>query len=132
AVGGSKRARRGLCKALNLPQDCWEGRGLERYRLYLYDEGVAVEPQSPSLGKRKRGRRGFKMEARSEAIERKGKISPAQALRKRIASFSTGVAIGSERFVKRMASRYQDEMGRKKLPKSHQDPGAGGFYVMRE
>jgi REP element-mobilizing transposase RayT len=132
AVGGSKRARRGLCKALNLPQDCWEGRGLERYRLYLYDEGVAVEPQSPSLGKRKRGRRGFKIEARREAIERKGKISPAQALRKRIASFSTGVAIGSERFVKRMASRYQDEMGRKKLPKSHQDPGVGGFYVMRE
>jgi hypothetical protein len=42
------------------------------------------------------------------------------------------VAIGSERFVKRMASRYQDEMGRKKLPKSHQDPGVGGFYVMRE
>jgi hypothetical protein len=72
------------------------------------------------------------MEVRREAIERKGKISPAQALRKRIKSFSTGVAIGSEGFVKRVAPRYQDEMGRKKVPKSHQDSGVGGFYVMRK
>jgi len=59
------------------------------------DEGVSVAPQSSSLGKGKRGRRELKIGARTEVIERQGEISPAQALRKQIASFSTGVAVDS-------------------------------------
>ncbi|MFT6179646.1 MAG: putative transposase [Paracoccaceae bacterium] len=51
AAGGSKRARRGLCKAWNLPRDCWEGRGVARYRIFLFDEGFSVEPESPSFTK---------------------------------------------------------------------------------
>ncbi len=103
------------------------------YRLYLFDEGLSVAPESLSLGKGVRKRRGIKMEARSKVIEQKGDISPAQALRKRVASFSNGVAIGGERFVKMVAARYRKEMGRKK----EQSPevissGGGGFYVMRE
>jgi hypothetical protein len=53
-------------------------------------------------------------------------------LRKRVASFSNGVAIGSESFVRGVASRYQEEMRRLKEPKTRQDSGGGGFYVMRE
>ncbi|MDB2673547.1 hypothetical protein N9Y81_01195 [Akkermansiaceae bacterium] len=132
ATGGSKRARRGLCKALNLPQNSWEGRGLERYRLFLFDEGLALEPESRSLGKGKRKKRGIKMESRTKVVEEEGKISRAQMLRKRVASFSNGVAIGSESFVRGVASRYQEEMRRLKEPKTRQDSGGGGFYVMRE
>jgi hypothetical protein len=51
AAGGSKRARRGLCKALNLPQGSWESRGLARYRLFLFDEGLSMEPESKSLAR---------------------------------------------------------------------------------
>ena len=38
AAGGSKRTRRGLCKALNLPRDAWEGRGMAWYRLFYEGE----------------------------------------------------------------------------------------------
>ncbi len=133
AAGGSRRARRGLCKALNLPQDCWEGRGLARYRLFLYDEGLSVEAKSDSLGKGRKKRRGFKLEVRTKVVGQRGKVSPVQNLRKRVASFSTGVAIGGEDFVKGMAARYQEAMGRKneRSPRPVTD-GEGGFYVMRE
>jgi len=132
AAGGSKRARRGLCKALNLPQGTWESRGLQRYRLFLFDEGLAVEPESSSLGKGKKRRRGIKMEARTKVIQQKGEITPAQAVGKRVSSFTNGVALGSEKFVRRLASRYREEMGRKKKRKPKARFGTGGFFVMRE
>ena len=133
AAGGSKRARRGLCKALNLPQDSWEGRGLARYRLFLFDEGFAVESESSSLGRGKRTRKGIKLEARVEVIDQEGEFTPREALRKRVASFTTGVAIGGEDFVKGVAARYKEALGRKKArsPRSVQG-GESGFYVMRE
>ena len=135
AAGGSKRARRGLCQALNLPQDSWEGRGMARYRLFLFDEGVSVDGESSSLGKGKgkRKRRGIKMEARTKVIERKGEITPAQALQKRVGSFTTGIAVGGEGFVKGVASRYQEAMGRKKrrIPRCLSGE-RGGFFVMKE
>lgn len=132
ASGGSKRARRGLCKALNLPQDSWESRGLPRYRLFLFDEGLSVEPESPSLGKGKRRRRGVALEARLKVIETGGEITPALALRKRISSFSNGVAVGSEDFVRRFARRYQADFQRKKQRQPKADPGIGGLFVLRE
>jgi REP element-mobilizing transposase RayT len=133
ATGGSKRARRGLCKALNLPQDSWEGRGLQRYRLFLYDEGLAVEPESSSLGSEKRMRRGVNKIARTKVIEEKGEICPAQALRKRVASFSNGVALGSKEFVRRVALKYQKEMGRRKARNPRPIvQGDGRFFVMKE
>ncbi len=133
AAGGSKRARRGLCKALNLPQDSWEGRGLERYRLYLFDEGLSVEWESGSLGKGTRKRRGIKMEARTKVIDRKGAVTPRQALQKRVASFTMGVAIGGEDFVKGVASRYRKAMGRKKerIPRAISGR-EGRLFVMKE
>jgi len=132
ASGGSRRARRGLCKALNLPQDSWEGCALPRYRLFLFDEGLAVEPKSKSLGAGKRKRRGVSPEARGKAIEGKGEISPSLALRKRVSAFSNGVAIGGEVFVKTMTARYQLSMDRKRERIPKHVGGTGGFFVMRE
>ena len=132
ASGGSRRARRGLCKALNLPQHLWEERGLPRYRLFLYDEGLTVEPESPSHGKGERQRRGMTMEARTEVLAQKGKVTTAQALSQRVASFSSGMAIGSEEFVKRMAARYRADMGRKRERKPQEESGGAGIFVMRK
>ena len=133
AAGGSRRARRGLCKALNLPQDLWEGRGMARYRLFLFDEGLSVEAETPSLGRGKQKRGGIKMEARMKVVEERGKVSPGQNLRKRVASFSLEVAIGNEDFVKGVAARYRETLGRKKArnPRSLSG-GDGGLFVMRE
>jgi len=133
AAGGSRRARRGLCKALSLPQDLWEGRGMARYRLFLFDEGLSVEAETPSLGRGKKKRGGIKMEARMKVVEERGKVSPGQNLRKRVASFSLGVAIGNEDFVNGVAARYQEALGRKKArsPRSLSG-GDSGLFVMRE
>jgi REP element-mobilizing transposase RayT len=132
ASAGSKRARRGLCKALNLPQDSWESRGLPRYRLFLFDEGLGVESGSSSLGQGKRRRRGVSMEARTKVIEQQGEVSPAQVLRERISSFTNGVAVGSEPFVRKVALGYQLEFQRKKERVPQESPGIGGFFVMRQ
>lgn len=132
ATGGSRRARRGLCKALNLPQNSWEGRGLQRYRLFLFDEGLVIEPESTSLGKGKRKRRGVTMAARSKVVGRKGEITPAQALRKRVSSFTNGVAVGSEDFVKKVAVGYRVTFQRKRERQPQTDPRTGGFFFLRE
>jgi REP element-mobilizing transposase RayT len=132
ASAGSKRARRGLCKALNLPQDSWESRGLPRYRLFLFDEGLSVESGSSSLGQGKRRRRGVSMEARTKVMEQQGEVSPAQVLRERISSFTNGVAVGSEPFVRKVALGYQLEFQRKKERVPQESPGIGGFFVMRQ
>ena len=130
AVSGSRRARRGLCKALNLPQHLWESRGMARYRLYLFDEGVAVEPESRSLGKGRKRRGGMKLEARAKVVQERGEIGTGSDLRQRVASFSQGVAMGGEKFVKGVAARYRETLARKneRRPRSLN----GGIFVMKE
>ena len=133
AVGGSRRARRGLCKALNLPQDLWESRGMARYRLFLYDEGVEVELESQSLGEGRKRSRGLKLEARAKVVEARGEVGSRNNLRKRVASFTQGVAVGGEEFVKGVAARYRKTLARKneRRPRSL-DGGEDGIFVMRE
>ena len=132
AVGGSRRARRGLCKALSLPQEVWEARGMARYRLFLYDEGLSVEPESKSLGKGKTKRGGFTLAARTKVVARAGKLSRGQDLRKRVASFTAGVAVGGKDFVAEVATRYRGDFKRKNLrqPRPY-TRGDEGVFVMR-
>ena len=138
AGAGSRRARRGLCRALGLPQDSWESRALARYRLFLFDQGVVAEKDEPSSEKteqkkEKRGRRGFKQEARAKVRAQEGEMPLALLLRKRVATFSTGIAIGSEEFVRQLATDYRKTMSRKRerIPKAMGE-GQSNFFVMRE
>ena len=53
ATGGSKRARRGLCKVMEAPMDSWEEKrgGLtpaEAYRCWLFGEGLEVDAEKLS------------------------------------------------------------------------------------
>lgn len=131
AVGGSRRARRGLCKALNLPQDTWEARGMERYRIFLFDEGLSVsDPTRPDTERRK----GVSSEARKAVQDAKGEISGEDMMRKKLRPLRNGVAVGSEGFVREVAARYQAALGTKNRRKpKEQSGGAGGaYFVMRE
>ena len=133
AIGGSRRARRGLCQALSLPQDVWEGRGMARYRLFLYDEGLSVDPESTSFGKGKKKRAGFTMEARTKVVASGGKIIRGQNLRKRVASFTAGVAVGGKDFVAQIATRYRVDFKRKNIRKPRPySSGDEGVFVMKE
>jgi hypothetical protein len=131
AGGGSRRARRGLCKALGLPQDSWETRALARYRLLLYDRGLEVTSDSASRGKV--GRRGVTKEARKKVIAARGETSATLLLQKRISTFSNGVAIGGETFVKQVARQYCGAMRRKKEKRpKNLETTSGNFFTMRE
>lgn len=139
AATGSRRARRGLCKALRLPQDSWESRALACYRLFLYDQEVVAEtprasgPRKGRTEDEKRARRGFSQEARAKVREERGEMPVALVLRKRVATFSRGVAIGGEDFVRRMASYYREAMARKR-ERTPKEPGGGsmGFFTLRD
>ncbi len=40
ALGGSKRARKALCRVLGVAMDSWNTGGLDAYRSLLLDEGI--------------------------------------------------------------------------------------------
>lgn len=113
AMGGSKRARRGLCRVLDRPIDSWNelpkksaegcGTASELYRRWLFDEGVESE-----------GRLGVSTDA-AEAVEaRKGQLSRGELLRCRVRYFSDGVAIGSRGYVEGIFAARRDLFGPKR------------------
>jgi putative transposase len=136
AMSGSRRARRGLCKVVDVPQDAWEGLGQNRYRTWLYADGVVV-PEEHAPGSKGRKKKGFTMKQMVKVrAEQEGAVSALLLIRKRISSFSNGVAVGSEDFVKEMAARYQTSYRRlrqktgSKLGENETDKEQ--VYVMRE
>jgi len=90
ACAGSRRAKRGICKALNHPQDLWEKKTLPRYRMFLFDEGLEVEGK-PENAKR---RSGVTERARLKVQAEGGVLRRRVVLRKRISSFTNGVVYG--------------------------------------
>ncbi|MDB4673636.1 transposase [Verrucomicrobiales bacterium] len=107
ALGGSKRMRRGLCRAVGWPIDNWEtpgkraGRreksGAEFYRETLYEAGMEREADARRLKKRQ----GLKLEAVRKVIASGGELTTGQLLQHRVRWFSEGVALGSEDFLRR-------------------------------
>jgi putative transposase len=99
ACVGSRRAKRGICKALKHPQDLWEKKTLPRYRMFLFDEGLEVEG-NPEKAKR---RSGVMERARLKVQAEGGVLSGRVVLRKRISSLTNGVVYGREKFVREVA-----------------------------
>jgi putative transposase len=112
AMGGSRRAQRALCKVVDVRQDAWVGLGGRRYRNWLYVDGVVV-PEEHAPSSKGRRKKGFAMKQMVKVRqEQEGKFGPGLLLRMRVGSFSNGVALGSENFVKGVAARYQESYGR--------------------
>ena len=102
AMGGSKRARRGLNRVQQMPLDNWEtttkGRasGAERYRMLLFGKAVVKVQASTE----KVVRKGIEPAKVYEVRSSDGKLSRAEMLRCRIRYFSEGRVIGAKSFVK--------------------------------
>ncbi|WP_395741419.1 hypothetical protein [Prosthecobacter sp.] len=96
ALGGSRRAQRGLCKALGKPVDGWRSaRAAGAYRCLLHDEGREVkDAQNENVV-----RRGVTLESTRAVLAEKGRLSPAELLRLRVRYFTDGVVLGSQEFV---------------------------------
>jgi putative transposase len=130
ACAGSRRAKRGISKALSHPQDLWEKRTLPRYRIFLFDEGVEVEDERTSKKAKRRG--GVSKGARLKVQAEGGVLSGRVVLRKRISSFTNGVVYGRRKFVREVAERYREMMGQEKVRKSKKLGEGRGRFVVQE
>jgi putative transposase len=96
ALGGSRRAQRGLCKAQGKPVDGWKSAGAaEAYRCLLHAEGREVKDAQ----KEQVLRRGVSAETVRAVLAEKGKLSAAELVRLRVRYFTDGVVLGSKEFV---------------------------------
>jgi REP element-mobilizing transposase RayT len=141
AMGGSKRARRGLCRVMEAPMDSWEERRgaitpAEAYRCWLFGEGFEVRQQSqaqdsPAVGVK---RRGFSKERVEAVLKSGGKLSRADLLRCRVRWFSAGLAIGSKDFVEGVFARCREHFGtkRKTGARSIREDKTGGLHALRD
>jgi REP element-mobilizing transposase RayT len=148
AMGGSKRARRGLCRVMEAPMDSWEERrGAmtpgEAYRCWLFGEGLEVEKDDSKPLADRAGRpaassapskKGFSKERVEAVLKSGGKLSRAELLRCRVRWFSDGVAIGSKGFVEGVFQGCRSYFGakRKDGARKIREDAAGTLHALRE
>ena len=136
ALGGSKRMRRGLCRAVGWPIDHWEasdrGRpsGAEVYRERLYESGMDDERRAPAKIGQKR-RYAIALEKVRDVVESGGKLDSSQLLGHRLRWLSEGVALGSERFVAEALGEQASVSQVRELPFEQSDSSAPWFCLSR-
>ena len=130
ALGGSRRAQRGLCKAIGKPVDGWQRAGAaEAYRCILFDEGREVkDAQNETVVER-----GVSGESARVVLAERGKLSPAELVRLRVRYFSDGAILGSKAFVEGIfeAQREQFSPKRKRGARRIQEM-ASPMYSLRQ
>jgi hypothetical protein len=130
ALGGSRRAQRGLCKAIGKPVDGWQTAGAaEAYRCILFDEGREVkDAQNETVVER-----GVSGESARAVLAERGKLSPAELVRLRVRYFSDGAILGSKAFVEGIfeAQREQFSPKRKRGARRIQEM-ASPMYSLRQ
>ena len=136
AVGGSKRARVGICRALGISRDRWRVDGAEIYRRILLTEGMEAteEPGRKKEGEGDTGRRrrGFKREEALAQLEGGGKLSRGELLRCRVRSFGEGMVLGSREFVEEVFQEKRAWFGAKRKKGAQGLPiSEGGLYALR-
>jgi hypothetical protein len=136
AMGGSKRARRGVCVILGATVATWESTGREAYRRLLLGEGIEAGEevkQSEKRGGRRFRKRGM---SRKKALAelREGKaLSKAELLRCRVRYFSDGLVLGSRDFVEKAFSEKREWFGAKRKSGARGLPVQGGsLFSLRD
>ena len=111
ALGGSRRAQRGLCKALGKPVDGWKSAdAAAAYRCLLHAEGREVKDAQNE----KVVVRGVTAESARAVLAEKGKLSPAELVRLRVRYFTDGVVLGSKAFVEGIFVEQREHFGPKR------------------
>ncbi len=110
SVGGSKRARRGLCRVMGKPLDSWSENG-SWYRCWLMTDGEEVEENKQY---QVRTRRGISASKVKKELARGGSLPNATRLRSRVKYFTAGLALGSREFVNELFEENRGKFGPKR------------------
>ena len=115
AVGGSKRARRGLCRIMEKPLDSWSENG-SWYRCWLLADGEEVPGNKTYHVKARKGMTSGKVK---KDLSKGGEFSRVEDLKNRASYFTQGLALGSKEFVERAFERHREKFGptRRKMAK---------------
>jgi len=121
ALGGSRRAQRGLCKAMGKPVDGWQTAGAaQAYRCILFDEGREVKDAQNE----KVVQRGVSVESARAVLAERGKLTPGELVRLRVRYFSDGAILGSRAFVEGIFEAQREQFsprrkyGARRIPES--------------
>ncbi len=111
ALSGSRRAQRGLCKALGKPVDGWKTAGAaEAYRRLLHVDGREVRDAQNE----KVVRRGVNVEKARAVLAEGGKLSTAELLKLRVRYFTDCVILGSQAFVEDVFNAQRERFSPKR------------------
>ena len=129
ALGGSRRAQRGLCKALGKPVDGWKSaEAAAAYRCLLHAEGREVKDAQNE----KVVSRGVAAESARAVLAEKGRLSPAELVRLRVRYFTDGVVLGSKEFVDGIFAEQREHFGPKRKDGARRiSESDAPFYTLR-
>jgi putative transposase len=130
ALGGSRRAQRGLCKAQGKPVDGWKSAGAAAaYRCLLHAEGREVKDAQNE----KVVGCGMSVEMVRAVLEEKGKLSPAEMVRLRVRYFTDGLALGSREFVEGIFEAQREQFGPRRSRGARRIAESDSpFYTLRQ
>jgi putative transposase len=130
ALGGTRRAQRGLCKALGKPVDGWHSAGAAAaYRCLLHAEGREVKDAQNE----KVVERGITVESARAVLAAGGKLSAAELVRLRVRYFTDGVILGSKEFVEGIFDTQREQFSPKRKHGSRRiSESAEPFYTLRQ
>ncbi|MBB5034831.1 hypothetical protein HNQ65_004439, partial [Prosthecobacter vanneervenii] len=130
ALGGSRRAQRGLCKALGKPVDGWKSAAAaEAYRCLLHTDGREVKDAKNENF----ARHGLSTETARSVLAEIGKLSTAELIRLRVRYFTDGLALGSKEFVEGIFESQRELFGpRRKSGARRLAESSAPFYTLRQ
>jgi putative transposase len=135
AMGGSKRARKSLCRVLGVAMDSWNTVGRDAYRNLLLGEGIEAG-ETEKGRKRAQGvfsKRGFDRKKGLEGLRDGRKLSRAELIRLRVRYFSDGLVLGSRGFVEEVFQEKRAWFGSKRKRGARGLPVSGsGLFSLRK
>jgi len=135
AMGGSKRARVGLCRVLGVAMDSWGKVGREGDRNLILGEGMECGEEEKKRKDEGGGflKRGFKRKRALKELRGGGSVSRGELLRLRVRYFSEGLVLGSREFVEGALQERREWFGGRREKKARGLPVAGdGLYSLSD
>jgi REP element-mobilizing transposase RayT len=136
ALSGNRLAKKGLGSVLReaLIDESFKSdwrRTHNRYRLFLYTEGEAIQPD-PETGNR--GRKGFSEEKVEAVVNNDGALPIAETLLHRVRYFSDGAVIGTAAYIEEVFQRNRSHFGPSRTTGARRMRGAnwGNLRALRD